>query len=57
MRKTKYISLVILLAAIFAITGFNFEDPSFQENSKEYMLLILAVIFGTISLIMKLSKK
>ena len=57
MRKITYLSLVILLAAAFAITGFNFEDPSFQENTKEYILLILAVALGAIYFINRFSKR
>ena len=57
MRKTTYLSLVILLAAIFAITGFNFENPSFQENTQEYVLLILAIGLGIIYFISRLAKK
>jgi len=57
LKKTTYLNLAILLTAAFAITGFNFEDPSFQENTKEYVLFILVIILGAIYFINRFSKK
>lgn len=57
MRKIAYPAFVILLAATFAITGFDIEDPDFQKNQKEYILFGIAIILGVIFLINKLSKR
>lgn len=51
MKKTRYLNLVIMFAAAFAITGLNFDDLSFQENSREYVLLIIAILLGIVYVI------
>jgi len=56
MRKIAYPAFAILLAATFGITGFDFDDPGFQENQKEYILLGIAVILSVIYLINRFSK-
>lgn len=56
MRKIAYPAFAILLATTFAITGFDFGDPSFQKNQKEYILLGIAVILCVIYLINRFSK-
>lgn len=50
MKKLNLLLIAVLLLIVFAITGFNFDDPSFQENTKEYALIIVAVILGAIYL-------
>lgn len=57
MRNISYMGLVLLMAMVFAITGFNFEDPGFAENSKEYILLIMVVCFGIIYVIYRFANK
>jgi len=56
-RKTTYLSLVILLTVVFAITGFNFENPSFEENQKEYTLFFVGIALWIIYTVSRLSKK
>lgn len=59
MKKTNHILFFIAIAFAFAIAGFNFEDLSFEENSKEYVLLAIAVVLAIIYLVNRtvLSKK
>lgn len=59
MKKANYLILFIIIAAAFAITGFNFEDFSINENKEEYILFLMAIILGVIYLLNRatLSKK
>lgn len=57
MKKTNFLLLFFLLFLVFAITGFNFDDPSFQENTKEYILLLFAIVLGAIYLFNSTPKK
>lgn len=44
MKKIRFLNLIIILSAAFAISGINFDDLSFKENSKEYVLLTIAFL-------------
>lgn len=59
MKKVNYLLFFITIALAFAITGFNFDNFSFEENMKEYTLFIVAIVLGVIYLInpTKISKK
>ena len=51
MKRANYLILFIIIAATFAITGFNFEDFSLKENKEEYILFLMAAVLGVIYLI------
>ncbi len=43
-KHNKTVGLVAILFFTFAITAFDFENPSFSENTKAYILFIAGVI-------------
>lgn len=41
----------------FGITAFNFENPSFESNIKEYLLIAAGLIFTVIFVIRRIKAK
>ncbi len=56
-KHSNTIGLAAILFLTFAITAFNFENPSFSENAKAYIFLIAGVITFIIWLIMRRKTK
>ncbi len=43
-KHSNTIGLAAILFLTFAITAFNFENPSFSENTKAYIFFIAGII-------------
>lgn len=44
--KKNYLVLISILLMTFSITSFNFEDHSFEENTKEYIVFSIGLILA-----------